>query len=267
VLAGRRPEPAERQAFPEGSPHKALLPVGGVPMILRVIGALQACPGLGQVVVSAASDDRVLLQAESPPGVLERASAATPSQSVAAALAEFGAPLLVTTADHALLTPGMIAHFLAAAPADADAVAGLARSDTVLAAYPATRRTWLRFRDGAFSGCNLFLLRTPEAIRAVRFWRRVEQHRKHPLAMARLIGVAGLLGFFFRALTLPGALRLLERRAGARLAVVELPFAEAAIDVDNPEDLALVAAIVAGRANAGPASVPACPVDPSPQHG
>ncbi len=262
VLAGRRQGRADPLAAAAGVANKALLPLAGTPMILHVLAALQGCPALGRIIVSAEPGDRILERAGSPPGVEERASGPSPSGSVAAALAEFGAPLLVTTADHALLTPEMLAFLLAAVPdgpdldgahlggtplGGADAVAAVARSDTVLAAYPGAQRTWLRFRGGAFSGCNLFLLRTPAASRAVAFWQQVEGHRKQPLAMARLVGATGLLGYALRLLTLPGAVRLLERRVGARLAAVELPFADAAIDVDKPADLLLVEQALAQR--------------------
>ena len=131
---------------------------------------------------------------------------------------------------------------------DADAAAGLARAETVLAAWPGTRRTWLRFRDGRFSGCNLFWLGTPGAAGAVAFWRRVEQDRKRPLAMIALLGPPALLRFALGRLTLADALAALGRRTGTRLAAVEMPFAEAAIDVDRPADLALAEAALASRA-------------------
>ncbi len=255
MLAGNRAGRPDPLALRAGVSHKAVLPVAGTPMVLRVIDALRACPGIGQVVVSADALPNALLGA----GVLMRPEAASPSRSVAAVFEEFGAPLLVTTADHALLSREVVEHFLLAAStgtdAGADAVAAVARSGVVLAAYPGSRRTWLRFRDGAFTGCNLFLLRTPHAARAVRFWQTVEQQRKSPLAMARLIGPAALLGYLLRLLTLRGALRVLGRRVGVRLAVAELPFADAAIDVDKADDLALVEAVLAGR-GAGPSAGP-----------
>ena len=46
----------------------------------------------------------------------------------------------------------------------------------------------------------------------------------------------------------PDALAALGRRTGTRLAAVEMPFAEAAIDVDKPADLALAEAVLANRA-------------------
>ena len=57
-----------------------------------------------------------------------------------------------------------------------------------------------------------------------------------------------LLGSLTGRLTLDAALARLSRLAGARAGVVVLPVAEAAVDVDKPEDLVLVEAILRGRA-------------------
>ncbi len=249
VLAGRRPGGgADPMAATAGVSHKALLPVAGVPMLLRVVSALRASPAVGRIAVSVEAPEETLSGLEGLEGVLLRPAAPSPARSAAAALAEFGAPLLVATADHALLTPDMVERFVSAVPGGVAAAAALARRETVLAAYPDARRTWLRFRDGAFTGCNLFLLAEAEgAARAVVFWRRVEAERKRPLAMARLLGPLFLLRFALGRLTLRAALDALGRRCGARLAAVEMPFADAAVDVDKPEDLALVEAVLRQR--------------------
>ena len=168
ILAGSREGRADPMAVSAGVSHKALLPAGGVPMLLRVIRTLQDCPAIGRIVVCAQDCDVLLGSFEAACSVLPRPAASSPGRSVAAVFEEFGAPLLVTTADHALLTPEIVAGFLGAADAGADACAAVVRSTVVQAAYPATRRTWLRFRDGSFSGANLFLLRTSQASRAVR---------------------------------------------------------------------------------------------------
>ena len=111
-----------------------------------------------------------------------------PSATVAAALRALGVPLLVTTADNALLETAWLGEFLAAIPAEADLAAALARRDAVEAAAPDTRRTWLRFADGDYSGCNLFLLRRPAAAGAIAFWQTLERERKRPLRMVRRLG-------------------------------------------------------------------------------
>src|SRR5690606_20531820 len=122
-------------------------------------------------------------------------AAATPSASVAAALAQAGTPLLVTTADHALLLPQWLRAFLAGCPPEADVVAALARKDAVAACAPAARRTYLRFADGEFSGCNLFCFQHPGAASAVALWRELEAHRKAPLRMMRRLGLGTALRY------------------------------------------------------------------------
>jgi hypothetical protein len=164
---------------------------------------------------------------------------------VAAALASEGSPLLVTTADHALLQTSWLSEFLAACPQDADVCVALGRRDVVQAAAPHTQRTWLRFADGHFSGCNLFLMSRPAAAGAAELWCELERHRKDPLQLMRRLGWSVALRYQMGQLTLAAALgRLGELAGGARLAVVEMSDGRAAIDVDKPADLDLVRQLV-----------------------
>jgi GTP:adenosylcobinamide-phosphate guanylyltransferase len=246
ILAGERPG-GDPLARAEGARHKATIEIEGRTMLDRVAAALLASPRVGRIAVAAAAPLPLL----DPNRMGMFPAAATPSLTVRDAIASLGTPLLVTTADHPLLRPEWIAHFLDNLPAGADAAAALARAETVTAAEPTTERTFLRLRGGSWSGCNLFFFARPDAARIVEFWRRVEAHRKRPLAMARLIGPAALLGYLARRLTLDGAIRQLERRAGLRLGAVEMPFGEAAIDVDDEGDLALARRIIRRREGAG----------------
>ena len=61
------------------------------------------------------------------------------------------------------------------------------------------------------------------------------------------IGPLTLLRFLLGRLTLAAAVQRLSAIIGASIAAVEMPFAEAAIDVDKPSDLALAERILAGR--------------------
>lgn len=258
VLAGTRPggDPLANYA---GVSHKALIEVGGEAMLLRVLRALAASPVVGRIVVAI---DRADVLAGFPGVGKEVAvlpAASGPSASVAAALAHEGTPLLVTTADHALLESAWVDELVAAALRDgaADAFIGLARSEAVLAAAPGTVRTWLRFADGAVSGCNLFLLRTPATLGIVRLWQQLEAERKRPLSLLRRLGFGYVLRYRFGWLRLDQALARLGRLAGARLAPVLLVDGRAAIDVDKPADLILVRELVAQRSvrAAAPATI------------
>jgi GTP:adenosylcobinamide-phosphate guanylyltransferase len=249
VLAGTRPggDPLAEYA---GVSHKALIDVGGVPMLARVLAALDAAPAVARMVVVI---DRPEVMAALPKfnkPVELMAAQSGPSASVAAAMSQLGTPLLVTTADHAMLRPEWIGEFLrAGAGSGADAVLALARREAVLAAAPHTRRTWLRFADGDYSGCNLFLLRNAAALGVVQLWQQMEAARKRPLSLLRRLGLAYVLRYKLGWLTLAAALARLGRLSGTRIVAVTLADGRAAIDVDKPADLDLVRQIV-GRESA-----------------
>ena len=261
VLAARRAadDPVARAA---GVGNKCLADIGGTPMLVRVIDALTASGRIGSILIStedpALLRDEPALEALVASGAVRLVSAGPNApESVSRELAgrTDGSvfPVLVTTGDHALLSPAMVRHFCTETEAGAaDLTVGLARAETVLGRFPEARRTYLRFRGGTYSGCNLFGLRAGAALRAVAFWSRVEQHRKSPYRLLRACGPIPFVLAGLGLLTLDQAMRMASRRLGARVAPVLMPQAEAAIDVDKPADLALVRRIVGAAAPAIP---------------
>ncbi len=250
ILAGSRPGAPDPVADYAGVPHKALISLEGCTLLGRVAGALRGA-GIDRIAVSA---DHPAVIAEAVRLSLDIvAPAAGPSGSVAAGLAQLGTPLLVTTADHALLDATWVRRFIADVPPKADAAVLLARRDVVEAAAPGTRRTWLRFADGDWSGCNLFLLATPQAEHAIGLWSRVEADRKRPWRIVRRLGPGLLLRYLLGRLTLTAALRHLGAKAGIEAAAVATPFGLAAVDVDKAADLDLVRRLVGHSQDRGPA--------------
>lgn len=251
VLAGTRSGGDPLAAY-AGVSHKALIEVGGRTMIERVVTAIAALPQVTRIVVAIERPELLRDLPGLQPTVLGKPlstmdTASGPSATVAMALADLGAPLLVTTADHALLQTTWLREFLAACPADADVTAALAGRAAVEAAAPHTRRTWLRFADGDFSGCNLFLMSRPAAAGVIELWRELERHRKEPLKMMQRLGWLFALRYRLGQLTLSAATtRLGALAGGARLAIVQMKDGRAAIDVDKPADLDLVREL-AGR--------------------
>jgi hypothetical protein len=136
-------------------------------------------------------------------------------------------------------------------PADADAAVAVVRATLLQQSYPDAIRTYYCFAGEGYSGCNLFLLQSPDALRVVELWTRLERHRKQPWRLIAEVGPLALLRFLLGRLDLDGAMRHLSARVGAKVRAVEMPFAEAAIDVDKPADLELAEKILARRASSG----------------
>jgi GTP:adenosylcobinamide-phosphate guanylyltransferase len=264
VLAGSRPGKPDRLAEAHGIAAKCLIPAGGVPMLVRVVSTLAASPDIDRIFLSLEDPDLLeTLPAMQPHlearRVIALQSHATPSLSVLGLLdgGQGGLPLMITTADHPLLSPDIIQRFCDAARASgADAAGALTPASVLLARYPQAQRTFIRFRDGGYSGANLFAILTPKGRHAVEFWRKVEQERKRPWRLVGAFGFWPLALYLCGRLSLDDAMELASAVMGARAAAVRLPVAEAAIDVDKPADLELVEAILARRAVPGDALEP-----------
>ncbi|HUQ14240.1 MAG TPA: nucleotidyltransferase family protein [Novosphingobium sp.] len=246
ILAGSRPGAPDPVAASEGVAHKALTEVGGVSMLERVARALRGAD-IERIAISANGVEVLGLADRLGLEVLPTGKG--PAESVGIALRTLGAPLLVTTADHALLDPQWVRDFLTDAPPGCDVAVLLARREDVEAAAPGSRRTWLRFADGAWSGCNLFLFASPRAEVATTLWRRVEAERKRPWRLTARIGFATLAQYLLGRLALGEAVARLGRRNGIEAAIVAARDGLAAVDVDRPGDLAQVRAIVAARSS------------------
>ncbi len=254
VLAADR-APGDAVAVAAGVPGKCLAPVAGAPMVLRVMDALAASVEIGNCVLCGPPRPIVdghpdLLACLDRPGVRWMANQATPSTSALTVLKSLPpeAPVLVTTADHALLSPEMVDFFCRSArKSGCDLAAALATRETILAEYPGMRRTLTRLRDGAYCGCNLFAFLTPRAREAADFWRRVESQRKKPLRVVGVLGLMVVLRYLLGVLTLDEALARLSRRLKMDVTAVKMPFANAAVDVDTPDDWKLVDDIATGN--------------------
>lgn len=249
ILAGSRPGPPDAVAASEGVWHKALVMLSGQPMLSRVVAALREA-GIARIAVSA-TDPQVMDLARQL-GCEVLLAAGGPSASVALGLEKLGAPLLVTTGDHALLRPEWVTDFLNDAPLHCDVAVLLARREVIETAMPETRRTYLRFADGHWSGCNLFLLASDRASAAIEVWKTVEADRKRPWRIAARLGLGMLARYALGRLTLAAAIGGLGRRIGITACLVAARDGLAAVDVDKPQDLADARAIIATRDAAPP---------------
>jgi GTP:adenosylcobinamide-phosphate guanylyltransferase len=241
VLAGSRAGADDPVAAYGGAAHKALIMLQGRTLLARVVAALRDAGAARIAVVSSHPDVRIEAARLGVEGLDE---AAGPSLSVAAAASHLGTPLLVTTADHALLQAAWVERFLAEVPPEADVAALVAARATVEAAAPTTQRTWLKLADGHWSGCNLFYLANARALGVVGLWRRVEAERKRPWRQAQILGFGMLVRYATGRLSLADAAARLGQLAGVRAAIVQTPFGLASVDVDKAADLDLVRRIV-----------------------
>ena len=254
VLAGQRPgrDPLA-QAF--GETYKAVVPIAGEPMLGRVLRTMLEAPSIGQVIVLAQAPEALLSGPLAWAAAHQRIVPLVGGGGIARSIEHVAGgpqapwPVLVTTADHPLLSAEMVEDFIARAGDDDIAIGAVERA-TVVAQYPEVRRTWLKFRDGAYSGANLFALRGARTAAALRLWAKAEHDRKSALHLFMHFGPWLAIRAITRTIGFASAVRSAGRNLGVSARLVELPWADAAIDVDKPSDHSLAEAILQARSGA-----------------
>ena len=253
LAADRGPDdPVTRAA---GVSCKALTPVDGIPMVLRVLNALEESPAVGPRLLCGPPWPLIEQAAALKSGVDAgdyswTASQDSPSASAGVTMEQIpdSQPVLLTTADHALLTSQIIDCFCEQArTADFDLLVGLAPHELVATTYPGVRRTRLRFSDRDYCSCNLFAFMTPRSRTITTFWRKVESQRKRPWRIFATLGWWPVFKYLLGRLSLQEALARISDIMEMKIGVVILPFADAAVDVDTENDWRLVQQILAAK--------------------
>lgn len=243
VAAGgklRRGDPLYAQA-PDG--FKALLPIGGKPMVQWVVDALAASPRVGKIVLVGLPEDSPVrhpaITARLPEqGSLFRNIRAGGewilNNNPAAQLA------ISASSDLPAITPEIVNWVVDAADrSEYDLYYVVIPKETMEASFPDSRRSFVHLRDCTLCGGDLHILRL-SILPNASFWEGMHAARKSILRMAVLLGMDTLFGLAFRMLTLAEARRRVSERIGIRGRAIVSPFAELGMDVDTPHQYDLV---------------------------
>ncbi|MBA3756751.1 MAG: NTP transferase domain-containing protein [Nitrosomonas sp.] len=235
-----------------GAACKAFAPVDGVPMVIRVLDALTASDLISTIILCGPPEALhkhcpELKQRIASGEVIWLPNLNSPSRSAESGLNHVPSdtPVLLTTADHALLTPRIVQNFLRdSLSTQCDATVGVVRQQDIAAAFPGSKRTVIRLRDGGFCGSNLFTF-NPQGRALVGFWRQAEELRKRPWRLiSQVLGFRMVFSYLFGFMTLQQALEAVSEKSGVKIQAIRLDDPRAGIDVDKIEDLVLAESIL-----------------------
>lgn len=258
ILAAQRKGVTDPLALRFGVSHKCLAPLRGRPLIGHVLRTVAGYPSVETIVVS--------VEAEAFDQVRQAFPAASPAQapiecvasadniadSVIAAARGHDGPILITTADNALLTRASLDAMLKALR-EHDVAVALAGREAVLAAHPDGQRRFYRFRDGEYSNCNLYGMADAGALHAAEIFRGGGQFAKKASRIVEAFGLVNLVLLRLRLLSLPRGMKRISARLGLDIAPVILADGSQAIDVDNDRTYGVVSEIMEIRGTPLPA--------------
>ena len=244
IAAGGIPGPRDSlYAEAKGGP-KTMIDVAGKPMVQWVIDALEAAPSIGRILVvglgesSGLTSRKPLLFHPDQGGFFANVVAGIRRLSSLESTAELG---LGISGDIPGIRPEMVDWLAAeAASSSVDVQYLVVRREVVEARFPRSGRTFLSLCDGHYSGGSANVIALNKEIPLPRLWERLARARKNPLRMAAVIGPRILFGFLFHRLTAADVLSVFCRRFRITGRLLFSPYAELAMDIDNPHHLEIL---------------------------
>ncbi len=254
VLAARRPGATDPLAVKGGVSHKCLIEMDGAPMIELVLRSLGDSDHVSEIFISIddpSALDGVAMVHDGSLGkpVTLLVSEDNLFQSVKSVLSDTSRlPMIICTADNALQTAEMVDHFCAGFEGtECDAAVALTPAEVIWAKYPDGQRRPYTFKDGKYSNCNLFGLKSPASVAAAKAFEGGGQFGKSKMRIFKAFGLLNLLMYHYTLISLEGVFRRLSKRFKVKVIPVIMPFAEAPIDVDNERTERIAREVLAER--------------------
>lgn len=254
VLAGRPRKGTDPLAQRFGVSHKCLIPLAGKPLIAHVLQTAVSHPRIASLAVCIERDGfepvyDVLTRLPGRGTVALIEARDSLADSVHAAVEGWDGAIIVTTADHALLTGSSIDALLDTLET-ADIAFALTRREWVEEAHRAGHGHYLRLRDGEFAACDLYGMSGRQALRAIEVFRG-DRFDRSGQRIARATGALGLLRVMLGLETLYGAIARASRRLALKVGAVILGDGSQAIDVDDDRTYAVVRDLLETRETEG----------------
>ncbi len=234
------------QIMPSLEGPKSLIKIAGRPMISYVMDALGQSNGLEEIVVAlpagtepeafAGLGARLITQTQ---GVVD---------AIDKAIGELGPDgyILVVSSDAPMISARAVNDFLSAcAASNAEIYYSVIPKDLTEKEFPGTRRTYIRLRDGTFTGGNVHLASKAAFLRTKGLGEQIFNKRKSPFGLVRLLGFGFVLKFLLGRLTIESLEAGAGRALGAKVKAVVTSFPELGVDVDKLEDLRIAEAHLA----------------------
>ena len=221
--------------------YEALLPVGSKVMVEYVVDALLLSRQIDRVVVVGPVAELEKHLANPRVTITDVAGDVMDNLEAGLKLVPGDRRVLIVTSDVPLLTASAVDSFIKLCGDMAgDIYYPVIPKATLEKQFATTKRTYIKMKEGMFTGGNVFLLNPAVFDKCVPTGRMLFSLRKSPLGLCRVVGVSFLLKYLLGILNLENVRDKASKLFGVRGEVVISQSPEIGIDVDKPGDLKLV---------------------------
>ena len=247
ILTGKRAAHNQFLQF-AGVDNKALIEIGGSPMIQHVIDALNESQYVENIYLVAPEEfNEMSFDSKKPLRVIPGGDTVVESLMNAIHGSGDAEKLVVTTCDNPLFRGFMMDDFIQRCLAtDAGLCYSVGMESVISASYPDVKRTYVQGRHDGYTGANVYFVDKEKFSADEEMLARIDSYRKTPWKYIGVIGKRPLLKFIFRRITLADVEKRASEIVGCKLKLIPMPFPLCGIDVDKPSDLVLVRKLMHG---------------------
>ncbi len=230
-----------------GFEKKALIPLADRPMISWVIDALIDSSLVEHIVIVGLNPEEIPLSnfpihfVDSTGNLINNILAGLDELLTVNPAAD---KFLLCSSDIPLITPEIIRGFVAECGSqEADVYYALVEEKTMEARFPNSKRSYVPFKGGRYSGGDLFLVsvETPDKT-DIELFQALTGSRKNYWQQLRLLDFGFIIRFLFRRMTVHDAAARVSRIVNLDARTVVTRFAELGMDLDKPHQYEIIKA-------------------------
>ena len=221
-----------------GVKNKSFISLAGKAVLAYVLAILVQVEEISDIYVVGPEEDLKTLQGEYNFHIVPEEGSMTKNVYAPCKRGYLDGPFLLVSGDIPLITVEALEDFLnQCRPFEFDLYYSIIPKKVNEERYPSSRRTYLRLKEGTFTGGNIFVGRSEVLEDALP---RVEEFialRKYPVKIISKLGISFLVRFATRQLTLEHLISKFNKLFGIKGKAIITSFPEIGTDLDKPSDL------------------------------
>ncbi len=239
MAGGGKVEPLTEQ---EGVTNKAFIPINGKPLLVYILEGLSGAKSVNKTVIVGPEEDlHTLQQAGFSFTLIPEAGTMLENAAAGMSAVDPDKLCLIVTGDIPLLDKNVVEDFLKLCePFDADFYYPILTRESCESRFPETKRTYVRLKDGTFTGGNMVLLRPGWFLKNRHRLEMFIANRKKPLKLLRMFPPIFIVKYFCRRLCVADLEKKLSQLMLLQARAVPCDLVALGTDVDKLSDLTVV---------------------------
>jgi len=226
--------------------NKALIKIHNKEMVLYVIEALKKLDFIEKVAL-VGEEDKLLPLKDSVDTIIGGSCSLTQNILIGAKGLSNEEFVLILTSDIPMITSEAIRDFVEKAEKlDGEFFYPIVEKKYNDKRYPGVKRTYVKIKDGTFTGGNIFLVRVGVLKTAINKAESFLTYRKKPWKLAQMLGISFIFKLLLGSLTIFELEKRVSKIFGVKARAIKSPYPEIGTDVDKESDLMLAKTVLGG---------------------